>query len=195
MVDIAAAGTRASEVIARVRALVQKAAPEKRWLDLNEVIQEILSLTRSELRTHQISVQTDLPAGLPPVLGDRVQLQQVLLNLIMNGIEAMAASTTWPRRLLIRSQVHDSHSVLVAVQDSGVGLNPQHMDHLFRPSLLRRAAAWAWGWRLAVPSSRPTAGGCGLPPTLAPALPFTSRCQPLVRERHEGNTPRGLRRG
>ena len=145
MVDIAAAGTRASEVIARIRALLQKAAPEKTWLDLNEVIQEILSLTRSELRTHQISVQIDLPAGLPPVLGDRVQLQQVLLNLIMNGIEAMAASTTWPRMLLIRSQVHDSHSVLVAVQDSGVGLNPQDMDRLFQTFFTTKSGGMGMG--------------------------------------------------
>jgi C4-dicarboxylate-specific signal transduction histidine kinase len=115
VVDIAAAGIRASQVIARVRALVQKGAPEKTSLDLKEVLHEILSLMRSELRTHQISVQTDLPAGLLPVLGDRVQFQQVLLNLMRNGIEAMVASATWPRRLLIRAQIHDSRSVLVAV--------------------------------------------------------------------------------
>jgi signal transduction histidine kinase len=100
--------------------------------DLNEVLHEILSLMRSELRTHQISVHTDLPVGLPPVLGDRVQVQQVFLNLLRNGIEAMVASATWPRRLLIRGQVHDSRSVLVAVQDSGVGLDPQQIDQLFK---------------------------------------------------------------
>jgi PAS domain S-box-containing protein len=145
MVDIAAAGTWASEVIARVRALLQKAAPEKMRLDLNEVIQEILSLMRSELRTYQISVQIDLPAGLPPVLGDRVQLQQVFLNLIMNGIEAMAASTTWPRMLLIRSQVHNFHSVLVSVQDSGVGLNPQDMDRFFNTFFTTKSGGMGMG--------------------------------------------------
>ena len=143
--DIAAAGTRASEVIARIRALVQKAAPEKMWLDLNEVIQEVLGLTRSELHTSQVSVQTELLAGLPPVLGDRVQLQQVLLNLMMNGIEAMAAVTNWPRMLLIRSQVHDSHSVLVAVQDSGVGLNPQDMDRLFSTFFTTKSGGMGMG--------------------------------------------------
>jgi PAS domain S-box-containing protein len=145
MVDIAAAGTRASEVIAGIRALLQKAATEKTRLDLNKVIQEVLDLTRSELCTSQISVQTDLPAGHPPVLGDRVQLQQVLLNLIMNGIEAMAASTTWPRRLLIRSQVHDSHNVLVAVRDSGLGLNPQHMDHIFKTFFTTKSGGMGMG--------------------------------------------------
>jgi len=114
-------------------------------LNLNEVIQEILSLTRSELRTHQISVQTDLPAGLPPVLGDRVQLQQVLLNLMMNGIEAMATVTNWPRLLLIRSQVHDAHSVLVAVQDSGVGLNLQDMDRLFSTFFTTKSGGMGMG--------------------------------------------------
>jgi PAS domain S-box-containing protein len=148
MVDIVAAGTRASEVIAGIRALLQKAATEKTRLDLNKVIQEVLDLTRSELRTSQISVQTDLPAGHPPVLGDRVQLQQVLLNLVMNGIEAMAVSTTWPRRLLIRSQVHDSHSVLVAVQDSGLGLNPQHMDHIFKTFFTTKSSGMGMGLRI-----------------------------------------------
>ena len=106
---------------------------------------EILSLLRSELRTHQISVQTDLPAGLPPVLGDRVQFQQVFLNLMRNGIEAMVASATWPRRLLIRAQVHDSRSVLVAVQDSGVGLDPQHMDQLFETFFTTKSGGMGMG--------------------------------------------------
>ena len=130
--DIAEAGTRASEVIARIRALLQKAGAEKTRLDINEVIQEVLALTRSELHTHQVSVQTDLRTGLPPVLGDRVQLQQFILNLMMNGIEAMTGVTNRPRVLVFRSWAHESGNVLVTVQDSGVGLDPQHMDQIFK---------------------------------------------------------------
>jgi len=130
--DIAEAGTRASEVIARIRAFLQKTGAEKTRLDINEVIQEVLALTRSELHTHQVSVQTELRTGLPPVLGDRVQLQQVILNLMMNGIKAMTEVTNRPRVLVLRSQAHESGNVLVAVQDSGVGLDPQHRDQIFK---------------------------------------------------------------
>jgi PAS domain S-box-containing protein len=129
--DIAEAGTRASAVITRIRALLQKAVPAETRLDLNTVIQEVIGLTHSELNAHQVSVRTELLAELPPVLGDRVQVQQVLLNLIMNGIEAMTAVTNWPRMLFLRSQIHESDSILIAVQDSGVGLDPQDMDRIF----------------------------------------------------------------
>jgi signal transduction histidine kinase len=128
--DIGEAGTRASAVISRIRALLQKTVPEQTILDINKVVLEVIGLTRSEVRAHQVAVQTDFLAGLPPILGDRIQLQQVLLNLIMNGIEAMS-EVTIGRRLLLRSQLYESHSVLVAVQDCGVGLDPQDLDHVF----------------------------------------------------------------
>jgi signal transduction histidine kinase len=90
-------------------------------------------------------VQTDLLAGLPPVLGDRVQLQQVLLNLIMNGVEAMTTVTNWPRMLFLQSQTYESHSVLVAVQDSGVGLDPQDMDRIFDTFFTTKSSGMGMG--------------------------------------------------
>jgi C4-dicarboxylate-specific signal transduction histidine kinase len=124
-------GNRASEVIARIRALVKKSVLAKARLDLSETIQEVLAMTNTEARRHRVSVRTELAARLPAVRGDRVQLQQVVLNLVMNGIEAMKVVTDRPRELLISSQPHESSKVLVAVQDSGIGLDPQGMERLF----------------------------------------------------------------
>jgi PAS domain S-box-containing protein len=126
-------GNRASEVIARIRALVKKSAPAKARLDLSEMIQEVLAMTNTEARRHRVAVRTELAAGLPPARGDRVQLQQVILNLVMNGIEAMKAVTDRPRELLIKSRLHESGKVLVTVQDSGIGLDPQSIGRLFDP--------------------------------------------------------------
>jgi C4-dicarboxylate-specific signal transduction histidine kinase len=124
-------GNRASDVIARLRALAKKSAPAKARLDLSDTIQEVLAMINPEARRHRVSVRTDLAAGLPPVRGDRLQVQQVILNLVTNGIEAMQAVTDRPRELLIRSQPHESGRVLVAVQDAGIGLDPQQMARLF----------------------------------------------------------------
>jgi C4-dicarboxylate-specific signal transduction histidine kinase len=129
--DIAEAGTRAGNVIARVRALVKKAVPGKAQMDINEVIREVLSLAAGELEKHQVSTRVELHSGLPPVLGDRVQLQQVILNLIMNGMEAMNSITDRMRVLIIRSQIQESGEVEVAVQDCGEGLDPGHLAHIF----------------------------------------------------------------
>src|SRR6202041_4093011 len=91
--DIADLGTRAGEVISRIRTFMKKTIPMKTQVDLNQVIVEVLALIPAEMATHKISVVTELSPGLPPVLGDRIQLQQVLLNLIMNGIESMTSSS------------------------------------------------------------------------------------------------------
>jgi PAS domain S-box-containing protein len=126
-------GNRASDVIARIRALLRKAATEKERLDLNEAIQEAIALAQGELRKNGVVLRTALASDLPPVLGDRVQLQQVLLNLIMNGIEAMSALADRPKELSISAQkVELDLQVLVTVQDSGVGLNRQDMENLFK---------------------------------------------------------------
>jgi PAS domain S-box-containing protein len=131
VVDIADAGTRVGEIITRVRALVKKALPGKVPVSINEVIREILSLVGRELERNHVSVCTELLPDLPPVLGDRVQLQQVMLNLIMNGVEAMNVITDRPRVLLIRSEIHKSGKVVAAVQDCGAGLDPDHLAHIF----------------------------------------------------------------
>jgi C4-dicarboxylate-specific signal transduction histidine kinase len=124
-------GNRAGDVIARIRALVKKSAPAKAPLDLSDTIQEVLTMIAPEARQHRVAVWTDLAAGLPLVRGDRLQVQEVLLNLEMNGIEAMQAVTDRPRELWIRTQPYESDTVLVTVQDTGIGLDPQSMTRLF----------------------------------------------------------------
>jgi PAS domain S-box-containing protein len=123
-------GMRASEVTGRIRAFSRKTAPQKTGLNVNEVIEETATLAQSQIDKHQIALQLEL-AMLPPVPGDRVQVQQVILNLIMNGIDAMKQITDWPRELLIRSAAHASDHVLVAVQDCGIGVDPGYADRLF----------------------------------------------------------------
>jgi PAS domain S-box-containing protein len=124
-------GGRASDIIARIRALVRKAPPLNDQLDINETILEVIALTRSELRRSGTSLQTQLAEGVPLISGDRVQLQQVMLNLILNAVEAMSGSSTTVRELLIRTAQDGPGSVLVAVQDSGPGLRPESLDRLF----------------------------------------------------------------
>jgi PAS domain S-box-containing protein len=129
--NIVADGKRAREVISRVRALTKGQAPRKDRLDINHKIAEVLALMDHELRSHDIRLRTDLGRTLPGVAGDRVQLQQVLLNLIMNAIEAMSAVHDRPRELTIVSRQDGSNAVLVEVRDSGNGLDPQRADQVF----------------------------------------------------------------
>jgi C4-dicarboxylate-specific signal transduction histidine kinase len=124
-------GNRASDVIRRIRAIAKKADPQKVSLDINDVIQEGVSLVRREILSRGVSLRTEFAPALPPVIGDRVQLQQVLINLMMNGVEAMAAITDRAREILVRSQQHEAEQVLVAVRDSGVGINPENIERLF----------------------------------------------------------------
>ncbi len=123
--------TRAGDVIGRIRALVAKAAPRNDQLDINEVMLEVITLTRSELRSSGTLLQTQLAGGLPLILGDRIQLQQVMLNLILNAVEAMSGSRAGSRELLIKTEQHDPRAVLVAVRDSGPGVKPESLDRLF----------------------------------------------------------------
>jgi PAS domain S-box-containing protein len=128
--EIAEAGTRAGEIISNIRALVKKGAPQKSPVDINLVIQEVLDIIPRVLENHHVSLEMELWPALPWVLGDRVQLQQVVLNLIMNGIEAMSAVPDRPRALVIRSGARES-GLEVTVQDSGIGLDPRNIDHIF----------------------------------------------------------------
>jgi PAS domain S-box-containing protein len=122
---------RARKVIRRIRALLKKKAPEKSPLDINEALQEVIALTAGELGKNQVLLRTELEADLPPVRGDRVELQQVLLNLILNGCEAMSVSGWRPRELLISSRKCETDEVMVSVRDSGVGIDPQTAERLF----------------------------------------------------------------
>ena len=123
-------GNRASQVITRIRALLQKGATQKGLVNLNHVIDDILALAQGELRHAGVSVQTAFAEPLPPVWADRVQLQQVVLNLIVNAIEAMTRVMDRPRRLHLRTDV-DGQRILVTVRDTGVGMPPDVLDHMF----------------------------------------------------------------
>jgi PAS domain S-box-containing protein len=128
---ISSDGERAGEVLGRIRALVRRAAPEMSPLDLNDVIRESLGFTRSELERKAVSTRTELRDDLPPVVGDRVQLQQVFINLILNGVDAMAESIQVPRLLTIRSRREDDGRVLIEVEDCGKGLGGAQLDRMF----------------------------------------------------------------
>jgi C4-dicarboxylate-specific signal transduction histidine kinase len=123
-------GHRAGEVIHRIRGLATKAGPHKVRLDVNELIRDVVPLIGPEVRSHEVSLRVDLAPTLPPVEADRIQLQQVLINFVMNGIEAMD-SVDRLRELVIRSRPHETDSVLVAVQDAGVGIDSSRMEELF----------------------------------------------------------------
>jgi C4-dicarboxylate-specific signal transduction histidine kinase len=126
-----AEGHRASEIIGRIRALAKKAPPQKDWLDVNETIYEVVALARSEVQRNGVALETQLSEHVPVILADRIELQQVILNLVMNGIEAMNTVTDRPREMVIRSATHESDKVLVTVQDSGIGIDSQNLDKIF----------------------------------------------------------------
>jgi C4-dicarboxylate-specific signal transduction histidine kinase len=128
---IVADGQRAGDIITRIRALAQKAPPHKDWLDINAMIRDVLALARSEVHRHGVALETQLAAEVPLILGDRIQLQQVLLNLIINAIEAMRGVSVGPRVLAVSSERGAATEAVIAVRDSGPGFDPQHLDRLF----------------------------------------------------------------
>ena len=124
-------GNRASEVIQRIRALAKRTEPQMASLDINEVIREATLLVQREVLSQGVSLRTELASALPTVLGDRVQLQQVVINLLMNGVEATAPITDRPREILIRSEQHEADKVHVAVLDSGIGIDSETAEKVF----------------------------------------------------------------
>jgi PAS domain S-box-containing protein len=138
-------GNRAADVIQRVRALSKKTEAPKAPLPINEIINEIMLLLERELLSHQALLRLQLAPELPLVLVDRIQIQQVIINLLMNGMEAMASVTDRPRELTIRSQHDEADRVLVAVQDSGVGIEAEHMDRLFNAFFTTKPAGMGMG--------------------------------------------------
>ena len=150
---VIAEGHRAGEIIGRVRALAKKTPPQKGWVDINETIREVVALTRSEVQRNGVLLQTQFANDLPLIMGDRIQLQQVILNLLINGIEAMAGLDEGQRALWVSSQKigqtsdelvehafedeaaaqAEQSNLLIAVRDSGPGLDPANFDRLFDP--------------------------------------------------------------
>ncbi len=138
-------GQRAGDIVRSVRALAGKSAPAMTQLDINAAIHEVLVLLHSEFLAHDVALETELPDGLAPVMGDRVQLQQVVLNLIMNGIEAMSTVTQVPRVLSVKSQLDGLDHVLVAVEDSGPGFAPEVADRLFEAFFTTKPSGMGMG--------------------------------------------------
>jgi PAS domain S-box-containing protein len=124
-------GIRAGEVVGRIRALIEKVPARTDRFDIKDAITDVVALTRSELSSNGVSLQTRFAQGLPPIQGDRVQLQQVILNLIVNAIEAMSGVSKGARELSISTEMDALNGALVAVRDSGPGLDPASLEHLF----------------------------------------------------------------
>jgi PAS domain S-box-containing protein len=138
-------GNRASEVIGRIRSLFKHRTPEYVELDINDAIREVLELTVSALRSRDVVIQTQLSAAVPQALGDRVQLQQVILNLIMNGADAMSAVADRPRTLRVGSQINGDGSVLVSVKDSGTGIDEAIRNRIFEPLFTTKSTGMGMG--------------------------------------------------
>ena len=124
-------GHRAAEIIGRIRGLAENAPPRKDWLDVNATIRDVIALARGEVHRHGVALEARLADDVPLLHADRIQLQQVLLNLVMNAIEAMSAAGAGPRALAVSSERAAPTEVVVAVRDSGPGIDPQHMNRLF----------------------------------------------------------------
>ena len=165
--SIAADGRRASDVIARIRALMKRQPPRMDSLDISEAIRQVIELVHEQLRRHDIVLETRLAAALPPVQGDKVQLQQVLLNLIVNAIDAMSGIDDRPRALSIVSTQDGMSAVAVEVRDAGMGLDVEHAERLFEAFYTTKAEGMGIG--LAISRSIVEAHGGRL--SAAPNLP------------------------
>ena len=140
-------GRRAAEIISRIRLLFKKGTPERQLVDANEVIREMIVLLGGEAARYLISVRTELATDLPQVMGDRVQLQQVMMNLIMNSIDAMR-NVDGTRELAMISRLAENEEILVSVTDSGIGLPPQQADQIFNAFFTTKLNGTGMGLRI-----------------------------------------------
>ncbi|MGA7803785.1 ATP-binding sensor histidine kinase [Bradyrhizobium sp.] len=145
LIDIVKDGNRAGEVIGRISALTKKTPPRRDDLEINGAIREVVEFTRGEALKNHVSVHTELAESLPLVRGDRVELQQVILNLIINGIEAMQSVDDRPRELVIRSVQDETQQVRISVTDRGVGISAQNADQLFNPFFTTKSSGMGMG--------------------------------------------------
>ena len=162
-------GTRASAVISRIRGLLTKGAPDRTELDINQIIQDVTILLRNEFTRNRVSLRTELASDLPRVPGDSVQLQQVLINLIMNAIEATSSSTNGRREILIRS-AKNPDGVLVQVQDSGPGIEPGLANRIFEPFFTTKAKGIGMGLSISHSIIESHGGRLGIVPSSTGAL-------------------------
>ena len=137
--------TRASEVISRIRSLLNKTAPERIRIQINEIIEEVVALADRQASRNEVSVVTELTPDLPLVVGDRIQLQQVILNLMLNGIEAMSGVNDRSRRLVVRSRMQDAEQIRVSIEDCGIGVTEKNISRLFEPFFTTRSQGIGMG--------------------------------------------------
>ena len=145
LVAIATDGHRAADVIQRIRQLATKTEPRKTPLDVNDIVRDVVALVRAEVARYEITLTLEAASSLPSVVGDRIQLQQVVLNLVMNAIEAMAPVTDRARTLLIRSERHDDDGVRVAVHDTGIGIRASDLDLVFNAFFTTKPSGMGMG--------------------------------------------------
>jgi signal transduction histidine kinase len=159
-------GKAAGEVVQHMRALFKKTALERVALNVNEVIEEVLSLIHNETVRKRIAVETDLEKRLPPVLGDRVQLQQVIFNLLLNGIEAMESVTDRPKKLIIRSKMQSSDTILVEIRDYGAGV--ANSEKVFEAFYTTKEKGMGMGLSICRSIVEAHGGHLGISPSLGP---------------------------
>ena len=174
-------GARAAALVERTRDLVKKRPRRRRPVEINAAIREAIELIRTEAEKNGVSVQTKLVETLPPVSGDGVELQQVVLNLIINAIEAMTGTSEGPRELLVSTDRTEAGGVLISVRDSGPRLTPGTRKTSSRLSTPPSQTDLVWACRSAVRSSSSTVGACGRAPMRRAAPFFNLRCHPLLR--------------
>jgi signal transduction histidine kinase len=145
--NIVSDGQRAAQIIGRIRTQFEKGALNQEVFDVSEIIRETVGLLRGEAARYDISVRTELSADLPQILGDRVQLQQVVMNLIVNSIEAMR-EVDGIRKMVIRSQRAEHRLILVSVSDTGMGVAPQHTEQVFDPFFTTKPHGTGMGLRI-----------------------------------------------
>jgi PAS domain S-box-containing protein len=191
------AGTLASEIIDRLRSLYKKSTPRRELVAMNNVVDEMVPLLRGEATEYGVSLRTDLAANLPKVAADRVQVQQVLMNLMHNGIEAMKETGGV---LTVKSQLNQEGQIQISIQDSGPDCQWARSTRYSTRSLRLNRKAAAWGWRSVVQSWIRMVAICGLPPTKGGALYSILPClrlpgkQPLLRTRRDSASSRvGMR--
>ena len=145
--ELARDAQRAAEIIGRIRSQFERGALDREILDLNEIIRETVALLRDEAVRYNISVRTELAADLPQIVGDRVQLQQVAMNLIVNSIEAMK-DVDGIREMVIKSQRAENEQILVSFSDTGIGLPPQLAEQIFDPFITTKPHGTGMGLRI-----------------------------------------------
>jgi C4-dicarboxylate-specific signal transduction histidine kinase len=183
LTDIVADDKRAGEVIKRLQGLLKKGEFQPSSVDFNEVVSDAIQLARNDALRRRVSIKFEPFQGLPPVLGDRIQLCQVVLNLIMNGLEAVAERPPEDRWVLARAVEVDGYRVELTVEDSGKGVAEGDLSRVFEPFFSTKQGGWGWGSRSAGPLWRRTAGGYGLRDVRGQGRSFAACCRSHNRSR------------